>query len=114
MAEKRLIWLGSSLDDLRTFPPDARRSVGYQLRRVQCGLMPSDWKPIGTIGPGVNEIRIHTNTEHRILYLARLPEAIYVLHAFEKRTRQTPRTEAEIARARLAELMKVRRQRKEG
>jgi phage-related protein len=113
MAEKRLIWLGSSLEDLRAFPSDVRRSAGYQLRRVQNGMMPSAWKPMGTIGPGVNEIRIHTQAEHRILYLARLPEAIYVLHAFEKRTRQIPRTETELARTRLAELMRVRSKRKE-
>jgi phage-related protein len=114
MAEKRLIWLGSSLKDIREFPVDARRLAGYQLRRVQSGMMPSDWKPMRTIGAGVNAIRIHTRAEHRVLYLARLPEAIYVPHAFEKRSRQTPTGEIECAKARLAELMRIRSKRKEG
>jgi len=76
MIDKPLIWLGSSLEDVRAFPADARRLAGYQLRRVQSGLMPSDWKPMKTIGPGVNEIRIHTGIEHRVFYLARFAEAL--------------------------------------
>ena len=53
MAEKALCWLGSSLDDLRAFPEKARREAGYQLGRVQQGVMPDDWKPMADVGPGV-------------------------------------------------------------
>ncbi len=106
-------WLGSSLENLRTFPADARRAAGYQLGRVQQGLMPSDWKPLTTIGPGVLEIRLHTGVEHRLFYVAKYEEAIYVLHAFEKRTRQTPRTDIELARKRLADLLRRRAQKPE-
>jgi len=113
MVEKPLVWVGSSVEDLRDFPAEARRLAGYQLRRVQSGLMPSDWKPMKTIGPGVNEIRIHTGIECRVFYLARFPEAIYVLHAFEKRTRQTPRGDIDLARRRFAELRMLRAKRKE-
>jgi phage-related protein len=59
MAVKALRFLGSSLDDLRNFPDEARRAAGFELRAVQNGLEPSDWKPIQVIGPGVKEIRIH-------------------------------------------------------
>lgn len=113
MIDKPLIWLGSSLEDLRAFPGEARRLAGYQLRRVQCGLMPSDWKPMKTIGPGVNEILIHTGIEHRVFYLARFAEAVYVLHAFEKRTRQTARADIDLAKRRFAELKMARARMKE-
>jgi phage-related protein len=50
MAEKLLFWLGSALDDLRTFPVDARRLAGFQLRRIQQGLDPNDWKSVSIVG----------------------------------------------------------------
>ena len=113
MVDKPLISVGSSIDDLRAFPPDARRAAGYQLRRVQSGLMPSDWKPMPTVGPGVYEIRIRTGLEHRIFYLARFEEAVYILHAFEKRTPQTRGADLVLARRRLAEVQLLRRKPKE-
>jgi phage-related protein len=105
MAEKPLCWLGSSLDDVRAFPDDARREAGYQLGRVQQGLMPTDWRPMATVGLGANEIRVHTRLEHRVFYVAKFEEALYVLHAFEERTRQTPQGEIALAKKRLAELL---------
>lgn len=113
MPEKALCWLGSSLDDVRAFPDDARRAAGYELGRVQQGLMPTDWKPVTTAGAGVYEIRVHTRLEHRVFYVAKLEEAIYVLHAFEKRTRQTPGAEVALAKGRLAELLVRRRRNRE-
>ncbi len=110
MVDKAIRWLGSSLDDLRAFPEQAKRAAGYQLSRVQQGLMPSDWKPMKAIGSGVYEIRIHTGVEHRVFYVAKYEDAIYVLHAFEKRTRQTRPAEIALARQRLAELIESRRQ----
>ena len=74
MAEKAVAWLGSSLDDLRAFPVEARRAAGYQIGRVRQGLMPDDWKTMTTVGSGVYEIRIRTNLEHRVVYLARFRE----------------------------------------
>jgi phage-related protein len=70
--------------------------------------MPSDWKPMTTVGTGVIEIRVHTAIEHRVFYIAKFEEAVYVLHAFEKRTRQTPRADIELARKRLADLTRRR------
>jgi len=52
-------FVGSSLDDLRNFPDEARRAAGFELRAVQSALEPSGWKPMPIIGPGVKEIRIH-------------------------------------------------------
>ena len=108
MLEKPLCWLGSSLEDLRTFPDEARRAAGFQLGRVQLGLLPSEWKPMTTVGPGVIEIRVHTRAEHRVFYIAKFEEAVYVLHAFEKRSRQTPHPEIMLARKRLADLIRRR------
>jgi phage-related protein len=89
MSDKPLILLGSSRRDLRAFPAVPRRLVGFQLRRVQQGLDPDDWKPMPTVGPGVREIRIHVGGAHRVFYVTTRAEAIYVLHAFEKNTGKT-------------------------
>ena len=112
MVEKPLAWLGSSLDDVRGFPAEAKRAAGYQLGRVQQGLMPDDWKPMSTVGAGVYEIRIHTELEHRVFYLAKYDDAIYVIHAFEKRTTQTRAADIALARKRLANFLRARGQKK--
>ncbi|MBI4000576.1 MAG: type II toxin-antitoxin system RelE/ParE family toxin [Nitrospira defluvii] len=110
MTEKTILWLGSSRNDMQAFPQDARRFAGFQLRLVQQGLEPLDWKPMPSIGLGVREIRIHTAVEHRVCYVAKFAEAIYVLHAFEKRTRKTLQRDVELARQRYQDLV-VRRER---
>lgn len=112
--DKPLIWLGSSRSALRNFPGDARRVAGFQLRRVQQGIEPNDWKPMTAVGVGVKEIRIHTGLEHRVLYLARFAEGVYVLHAFEKRSRKTPKRDTDLARERFRELIENRRSQKAG
>ena len=114
MIEKPLAWLGSSLDDVRAFPAEARRAAGYQLGRVQQGLMPDDWKPMVTVGAGVYEIRVHTKLEHRVFYVAKHEEAVHVIHAFEKRTPHTRDADIGLARKRLADFLRVRPQVKKG
>ena len=106
--DKAILWIGSSLDDLRAFPEDARRIAGFELRRVQHGLQPTDWKPILSVGAGVEEIRVHSGQEHRVFYIARFEEGVYVRHAFEKRSRKTPAREIEVARARLRDVLAAR------
>jgi phage-related protein len=108
---KALLWLGSSRADIRDFPPDARKRAGYELYLVQSGLDPSDWKPMSPVGPGVREIRIHSGREHRVLYIAKFEEGVYVLHAFEKKTRKTAKADLELAGSRLRALLKTRRTR---
>ena len=86
---KSIIWMGSSYKDLVAFPADARQDAGYQLERVQYGERPNDWKPMASIGPGVQEIRIHEDSgAFRVIYLATRPEGIYVLHCFRRRRRR--------------------------
>ena len=110
MPLKPLDWLGSALDDLRAFPDDARQRAGFELYRLQQGLDPADWKPMPSVGAGVREIRIQTERQHRILYVAKFAEAVYVLHAFEKKSQKTPKRDLDLARQRLAELLRRRRQ----
>jgi phage-related protein len=110
MPDKPLILLGSSRRDLRAFPAVPPRLTGFQLRRVQQGLDPDDWKPMPTVGPGVREIRIHVAGAHRVFYVATRAEAIYVLHAFEKKTQKTAARDLEIGRDRFRLLGKLRQQ----
>ena len=110
MPEKPLIWLGSSRRDLRAFPALARRLAGFQVRRVQQGLDPDDWKPMRMVGPGVREIRIHIAGAHRVFYLATRAEAIYVLHAFEKKTQKTSANDLRTGRERFRAIAKLRQQ----
>ena len=113
MLDKPLAWLGTSLSDVQAFPAEARRATGYQLRRVQQGLMPTDWKPLSSVGSGVLEIRLHGSVEHRVLYIAKFSEAIYVLHAFEKKTQKTRMADLTTARKRLKDLEALRSAKKE-
>ncbi|MEW6184627.1 MAG: type II toxin-antitoxin system RelE/ParE family toxin [Thermodesulfobacteriota bacterium] len=101
---KPLIFLGTSLDDLRNFPNEARRAAGFELNAVQNGLDPSDWKPMPMIGSGVKEIRIHVLGEWRIFFIAKLQYAVYVLHAFHKKTRKTSRHDIDLARERFKQV----------
>jgi phage-related protein len=110
MPEKRLLWVGSSLQDLKAFPEDARCIAGHQLHLVQQGLEPHDWKNMGSVGLGVCELRIHTSVEHRVLYVAKFEEGVYVLHAFQKNTRKTAQRDLDLARRRYWELMRHRRE----
>ena len=101
---KPLKFTGSSLDDIRNFPDEARRAAGFELRAVQNGLEPSDWKPMQTIGSGVKEIRIHVLGEWRVVYVAKFSDAIYVLHAFQKKSKKTSRKDIELARQRYKQM----------
>ena|SRR5580692_9911092 len=110
---KTLLWLGSSRYDLRHFPRKARQRAGYELYLVQSGLQPTDWKSMPSIGVGVQEIRVHTELEHRVFYVAKFEEAIYVLHAFEKKSRKTASYDLDLAKSSLRELLQKRRRRRE-
>lgn len=104
---KPIEFLGTSLDDLRSFPLTARREAGHQLDQVQGGQEPDDWKPMGTIGSGVREIRIRdASGAFRILYVAKLADAVYVLHCFQKKTEKTRKTDLDLAAKRYRDLLK--------
>jgi len=97
---KPLHFVGACLDDLRDFPEDARRAAGFELYAVQGGLEPGNWKPMPAIGPGVKEIRIRVLGEWRVIYVAKHHDAVYVLHAFQKKTQKTSRQDIALARER--------------
>ena len=104
---KPICFLGDSLKCLRAFPEDARQDAGYQLDIVQRGGQPDDFKTMPSIGKGVEEIRVRDDTgAWRVIYTARLADAVYVLHAFQKKTQATSRHDMDIARARLSQLMR--------
>ncbi len=104
---KPIRFLGDSLKCLRAFSPDARQDAGHQLDQVQRGAQPVDFKPMPSIGKGVEELRIWDEAgTFRVIYLARMADAVYVLHAFQKKTQATSRRDIETAKQRLALLMR--------
>ncbi|KTD75209.1 type II toxin-antitoxin system RelE/ParE family toxin [Legionella waltersii] len=104
---KPIRFLGDSLTSLREFNSDAKQDAGYQLHKVQRGERPDDFKPMLSIGKGVDEIRIWDESgTYRIIYTARLADAVYVLHAFQKKTQATAKRDIDLAKARFTELMR--------
>ena len=101
MEEKKIDWRGSSFKDLldeNIFSLEARRVAGTQLRKVQRGDEPDDWKPFDELGAGTKEIRIKLpDGAFRVMYVAKFPEAVYVLHCFKKKTQQTSQHDKDIA-----------------
>ena len=94
--------MGSSHDDLKAFPDEARRDAGFSLDFVQRGLEPSNWKPMRSVGMEVKEIRVRDVTgAYRVIYLATRPEAVYVLHCFQRKTQRTRQEDIEVAARRL-------------
>jgi len=104
---KLLRFLGDSLKCLRGFPDDAKQDAGFQLDKVQNGEQPDDFKPMSSVGKGVEEIRVRDDSgSYRVIYIARLPDAVYVLHAFQKKTQATAKRDIELAKKRFTELMR--------
>lgn len=104
---KQIRFLGDSLKRLREFPEDAKHAAGYQLDKVQHGEQPDDFKPMPSIGKGVEEIRVWDDSgTYRVIYTARLADAVYVLHAFQKKTPATTKRDIELASKRYTELLR--------
>ena len=101
---KKLRFIGSSLDDLKDFPAEARREAGFELDAVQRGEMPSDFKPMLEVGSGAYEIRLHILGEWRVIYVAKMADAVYVLHAFQKKTQKTRHEDIELAARRYKQI----------
>jgi phage-related protein len=111
--EKQILWVGSAYDDLMAFPRDARKEAGFQLGKVQAGLEPADWKPFDDVGAGAREIRIREASGiHRVIYVAKFEEAIYVLHCYQKKTQVTSRQDKAIAATRYRAVVKARKETK--
>ena len=76
--------------------------AGFQLSNVQHSEEPDDWKPMSAIVAGVREIRIREPSGAlRIVYIARFADAVYALHAFQKKTQRTRARDLELAKERL-------------
>lgn len=107
---KQVAFHGSALNDLRGFPEGARREAGHQIDRVQRGLDPDDWKPMATIGQGVRELRVRDETgAFRVIYLAKLADAVHILHCFQKKTQRTAKPDIELAARRYKALINEQR-----
>ena len=102
---KDVKWLGKSRKAVKGFIKTVRAQIGYQLYRVQQGLMPTDYKPMASVGKGALEIRLHRPHEHRVIYVAKLKNKVYILHAFEKKTQKTCPRDVETAKRNYQELM---------
>jgi phage-related protein len=108
---KPLHFVGSSRENLRELPESVRETAGHQLFKVQQGKEPDDWKPMPTVGAGVQEIRVWDESgTYRILYVAKFVEAVYVLHVFEKRSQKTPKGDIRLSKDRYIDLLKWRKE----
>lgn len=101
---KDLAFIGTSRQALTDFPESARREAGFELWRVQNGLMPRDFKPMPAVGQGAYEIRIKIGTQWRVIYVARTAKTVYVLHAFQKTSQKTEKKDIDLATARYKQI----------
>ena len=107
--DKPLVWIGSARHDLRQFPAEARRKAGFELRAIQRGDEPTDFKPMPIVGPGTYELRLQTDNAYRVFYIAKFQEAVYVLHAFQKKTQKTTKHDITLGQQRYEEAQRTHR-----
>ena len=97
-----IAWEGNSKEVLSSFPVAVKQNLGFDLRLLQQGQVPTDYRPMSSVGPGVFELRDQDERSwYRVIYLSRIRDVIHVLHCFEKRSRETPAKEIDTARQRL-------------
>jgi phage-related protein len=96
-----IAWEDNSREVLQSFPDGVRQNLGFQLWQLQLGERPADYRPLPSIGSGVFELRDQDERAwYRVVYLSRIDDVIYVLHCFEKKSREMPRKEFETAKRR--------------
>ncbi len=98
---KPIVWLGNSRDVVRDWPLATKKRAGEELYRLQIGSEPLHWRGIKSVGRGVREIKISEGGEHRVFYVMRRDEGILVLHAFEKKTQRTAKSDIDLGKQRL-------------
>ena len=106
---KPVRWLADSRKVVRGFSLAGRRRCGQELFRLQAGASPLDYKPMRSIGTGASEIRIHAGNEYRVIYIAKFAEAVYVLHAFTKKSQATSLHDVRLAQQRYQEMERARK-----
>jgi phage-related protein len=95
---KAAYFVGTARRELAKFPKSARQRAGHELFMVQVGRAPADFKPIPSVGLGAYEIRVRDEAgAFRVIYVAKLEHAVYVLHAFQKKTRATAKADIDLA-----------------
>jgi phage-related protein len=98
-------WLGDSLEVVRGYSEGIRRAIGSELRLLQSGDRPLHARPLKAVGRGVWELKINeVEGQFRVVYVVKRNDRIYVLHAFQKKSQQTPQQDIELARARFKEI----------
>jgi phage-related protein len=103
--EAVIAWEGDSLDVISGFPAGVKQNLGHQLRLLQRGEQPTDYRPVTSIGSGVFELRSSDERAwYRMLYISRIHDVIYVLHCFEKKSRTLPKNDPEVAQRRLKQV----------
>ena len=101
--EADIAWEGDSREVISAFPDDVKQNLGFQLRMLQQGLQPSDFRSMSSIGKGVFELRDQdARSWYRVICLSRIRNTIHVLHCFEKKSRKTPLRDIIVARTRLS------------
>lgn len=102
---RELAWVGSSKEDLLRFPEAVQREIGYALHLTQAGDKPDNAKPLTGLGSGILEIVSDYNKgTYRAVYAIKIGELIYVLHCFQKKSKQgikTPKQELDLVKQRL-------------
>ena len=101
--DANIAWEGNSKEVISAFPDEVKQNLGFQLRRLQRGEEPTDYRPVPSIGQGVFELRDEDERSwYRVIYLSQIHNVIHVLHCFEKKGRETPKNDISTARRRLA------------
>ena len=96
-----IFWQGDSLAVVQGWSDAAKKQAGAELLRLQFGGDPIHWRPMKSVGRGVREIKISEGGQFRVLYLTRRGEDIIVLHAFEKKTQRTAKSDIALGKQRL-------------
>lgn len=101
-------WVGSSLEDIKQFPDNIKREIGFNLDLVQQGLLPRDYKAMQNLGSGIMEIRVRDiSGAFRLIYVAKFEDAIYCLHSFQKKIQKTAPKDLAIIKARYAAIKEL-------
>jgi phage-related protein len=112
-AQRPLVWLGDSKKNIQSFPKGAQKLLGDELQLVQFGGMPKDAKPFKGIGSGVIELALrYASDAYRVVTAVQLPARIYVLHAFQKKSKKgigTPKRDVDLIRERYSEAQELAR-----
>lgn len=111
-----VVWLGNSRKNILGFPEDVKKLIGDELQLIQCGGMPKDAKPFKGVGSGIIEIAIKYDKEaYRCVQAVQLGKTIYVLHAFQKKSKKgisTPKQDIDLIKQRYKEAKELEKNEK--